>query len=134
MDLQQSHPTVGPKTNQLWAQDSEKTDMQVQSSVLCAAKPLSPPVRVGAKSLFNTTTANDPSSMATAGPKWAQKTITLPPLSRGCHLITPKVLVPNLVLLWFFDCRFCHLELDSAILHAPGLPTFTILFSDTLYF
>lgn len=32
-------------------------------------------------------------SMATSssGPKWAQKTITLPPQRRGCHLITPKV-------------------------------------------
>lgn len=66
--------------------------MQVQSSVLCAAKPLSPPARVRA---ITTTTANDPSSMATTSPKWAQKTITLPPLRRGCHLITPKVFMPN---------------------------------------
>lgn len=36
--------------------------------------------------------ATDRASMASAsGPKWAQKTITLPPLRRGCHLITPKV-------------------------------------------
>ncbi|CAN6678280.1 unnamed protein product [Malus baccata var. baccata] len=27
---------------------------------------------------------------AAGGPKWAQKTITLPPLKRGCHLVTPK--------------------------------------------
>nr|XP_043631216.1 uncharacterized protein LOC122602692 isoform X4 [Erigeron canadensis] len=35
------------------------------------------------------------SSMAAAaasGPKWAQKTITLPPHNRGCHLITPKIM------------------------------------------
>ncbi|GJT31928.1 UPF0047 protein-like protein, partial [Tanacetum coccineum] len=25
-----------------------------------------------------------------SAPKWAQKTITLPPHNRGCHLITPK--------------------------------------------
>lgn len=24
-------------------------------------------------------------------PKWAQKTVTLPPQKRGCHLITPLV-------------------------------------------
>ncbi|GMN34623.1 hypothetical protein TIFTF001_004788 [Ficus carica] len=28
---------------------------------------------------------------AASSPKWAQKTITLPPLRRGCHLITPKI-------------------------------------------
>ncbi|KAJ6999116.1 hypothetical protein NC653_015066 [Populus alba x Populus x berolinensis] len=27
---------------------------------------------------------------AAAAPRWAQKTITLPPHRRGCHLITPK--------------------------------------------
>ncbi|XP_076946350.1 UPF0047 protein C4A8.02c [Bidens hawaiensis] len=37
-----------------------------------------------------TTTTSDPSTMA--APKWAQKTITLPPHNRGCHLITPKIL------------------------------------------
>jgi len=36
--------------------------------------------------------ATDRASMASSsGAKWAQKTITLPPLRRGCHLITPKV-------------------------------------------
>nr|XP_034931352.1 UPF0047 protein YjbQ-like isoform X2 [Populus alba]TKS03091.1 UPF0047 protein C4A8.02c [Populus alba] len=28
---------------------------------------------------------------AAAAPRWAQKTITLPPHRRGCHLITPKI-------------------------------------------
>lgn len=39
------------------------------------------------------TPATERGSMATSsnGPKWAQKTITLPPQRRGCHLITPKV-------------------------------------------
>ncbi|XP_010459807.1 PREDICTED: uncharacterized protein LOC104740802 isoform X2 [Camelina sativa] len=37
--------------------------------------------------------ATDRASMASSsGPKWAQKTITLPPQRRGCHLITPKIL------------------------------------------
>jgi hypothetical protein len=32
----------------------------------------------------------------TAVPKWTQKTVTLPPQKRGCHLITPLVsLIPN---------------------------------------
>ncbi|KAK7828312.1 calcium-binding protein cml38 [Quercus suber] len=70
------------------------------SSVFLAAKP---PAAAGAawaplrvNSLYTsrpptpTTTTNDPNSMAAAGPKWAQKTITLPPQRRGCHLITPK--------------------------------------------
>lgn len=62
------------------------------SSVFLAAKPASAPVRV--RSLYTSrtpSTANDPNSMAAAAPKWAQKTITLPPQRRGCHLITPKV-------------------------------------------
>jgi hypothetical protein len=62
------------------------------SSVFLAAKPASAPVRV--RSLYASrtpSTANDPNSMAAAAPKWAQKTITLPPQRRGCHLITPKV-------------------------------------------
>ena len=37
--------------------------------------------------------ATDRGSMASpsGAPKWAQKTITLPPQRRGCHLITPMV-------------------------------------------
>ncbi|KAF3446962.1 hypothetical protein FNV43_RR12142 [Rhamnella rubrinervis] len=86
--------------------------MQVQSSALCAAKPLSTPLRVGAKSPFSTSTASDPSSMATAGPKWAQKTITLPPLSRGCHLITPKITKEIDQDLSEFKCGLAHLFLQ----------------------
>lgn len=67
------------------------------SSVFLAAKPPGAawaPLRVN--SLYTSrpptpATTNDPNSMAAAGPKWAQKTITLPPQRRGCHLITPKV-------------------------------------------
>ncbi|KAE9456815.1 hypothetical protein C3L33_11311, partial [Rhododendron williamsianum] len=86
------------------------------SSVILGAKPLplwSPIVIL--KSLYTpktTTTTfsfNDsfsggvsmaaaPPATATA-PKWAQKTITLPPHKRGCHLITPKVFR-------FFPCFF----------------------------
>lgn len=86
------------------------------SSVILGAKPLplwSPIVIL--KSLYTPKTAtttfsfNDsysggvsmaaaPPATATA-PKWAQKTITLPPHKRGCHLITPKVFR-------FFPCFF----------------------------
>ncbi|KAK9097639.1 hypothetical protein Syun_024684 [Stephania yunnanensis] len=42
------------------------------------------------------TTTGDRSSSAmntmAPAPKWAQKTITLPPHKRGCHLITPKII------------------------------------------
>lgn len=47
----------------------------------------------GIKSVYTPTTNPSSESMATSGgPKWAQKTITLPPLKRGCHLVTAKVL------------------------------------------
>lgn len=69
-------------------------ELMQTSSVFFAAKPALPLGCV--RSLYTTqapSTANDPNSMAAAGagPKWAQKTITLPPQRRGCHLITPKV-------------------------------------------
>ncbi|XP_019170826.1 PREDICTED: uncharacterized protein LOC109166322 isoform X1 [Ipomoea nil] len=35
--------------------------------------------------------SSSPISMASA-PRWAQKTITLPPQTRGCHLVTSKIL------------------------------------------
>lgn len=74
--------------------------MQVSSICL----PAKVPVRV--KSLHtNPATVNDPTSTAkVAAPKWAQKTITLPPLKRGCHLITSKVCeLLNLYLNHFFS-------------------------------
>lgn len=59
-------------------------------------KPAPAPSYIRVKSLYNpttTTTVDDRSSNSMAtGPKWAQKTITLPPHRRGCHLITPKIL------------------------------------------
>ncbi|KAK2988155.1 hypothetical protein RJ640_020637 [Escallonia rubra] len=53
-------------------------------------------IRVKALYTPNKTTFNDPSdskmAAAATAPKWAQKTITLPPQRRGCHLVTPKIL------------------------------------------
>lgn len=63
------------------------TPKAMQSSTIFFSVPL----RV--RSVFTPANpATERASMATSsGPKWAQKTITLPPLRRGCHLITPKV-------------------------------------------
>ncbi|KAE8057480.1 hypothetical protein FH972_014170 [Carpinus fangiana] len=83
------------------------------SSVFFAAKPASAPVRV--RSLYTSrtpSTANDPNSMAAAAPKWAQKTITLPPQRRGCHLITPKIVKEIGQDLSEFKCGLAHLFLQ----------------------
>ncbi|BAT80163.1 hypothetical protein LR48_Vigan04g001200 [Vigna angularis] len=82
--------------------------MQV-SSICLAAKV---PVRV--KSLqTNPATINDPTSIA--APKWSQKTITLPPLKRGCHLVTSKpsaqILKEVGLELSGFKCGLAHLFL-----------------------
>lgn len=72
----------------------EPMPMQALLLSLGAKAPLtSPQIRV--KSLYPPAPFNDPtdstSMAAFTAPKWAQKTITLPPHRRGCHLITPKV-------------------------------------------
>ncbi|KVI07638.1 Uncharacterized protein family UPF0047 [Cynara cardunculus var. scolymus] len=48
------------------------------------------PFRNSATCSFRVTPTTLPDSSTMAAPKWAQKTITLPPHNRGCHLITPK--------------------------------------------
>ncbi|XP_008237871.1 PREDICTED: UPF0047 protein C4A8.02c isoform X3 [Prunus mume] len=72
------------------------------------------PVRVVNCSLARapSTTVNDPNSMAAAGPKWAQKTITLPPQRRGCHLITPQIVKEIGQELSDFNCGLAHLFLQ----------------------
>ncbi|KAH1209256.1 UPF0047 protein C4A8.02c [Glycine max] len=81
--------------------------MQVSSICL----PAKVPVRV--KSLHtNPATVNDPTSTAkVAAPKWAQKTITLPPLKRGCHLITSKIVKEVRQELSEYQCGLAHLFL-----------------------
>ncbi|GAB2213962.1 hypothetical protein Droror1_Dr00018290, partial [Drosera rotundifolia] len=64
-------------------------------SISAAKQLLLPPQRVRfLRRPITAATVADRSSMAAtvvgANPKWAQKTITLPPQCRGCHLITPK--------------------------------------------
>ncbi|MED6206152.1 hypothetical protein PIB30_024315 [Stylosanthes scabra] len=46
-----------------------------------------------------------------AAPKWAQKTITLPPHKRGCHLITPKIVKEIQQDLSGFKCGLAHVFL-----------------------
>ncbi|XP_041017674.1 UPF0047 protein YjbQ-like [Juglans microcarpa x Juglans regia] len=89
------------------------------SFMFSPAKPTFAPLRV--RSLYTSptpSTANDPSSMAEAAaaagaaPKWAQKTITLPPQKRGCHLITPKIKKEIAQDLLEFKCGLAHLFLQ----------------------
>ncbi|KAL9448789.1 hypothetical protein AB3S75_010848 [Citrus x aurantiifolia] len=76
--------------------------------------PSSPPVRV--KALFTknpgsgTLKNSNPNPMA-SNPRWAQKTVTLPPLRRGCHLITPKIVKEIAQDLSEFKCGLAHLFL-----------------------
>ncbi|GMP44331.1 hypothetical protein CsSME_00013303 [Camellia sinensis var. sinensis] len=96
--------------------------MQIQSSFVSAKAAsvcvCSPIIRV--KSLYYTQkiTHDDPSSAGSMAappppaPKWSQKTITLPPQRRGCHLITPKVLKEIGQDLSGFKCGLAHLFLQ----------------------
>jgi hypothetical protein len=71
----------------------------MQVSSLCVAKfPLS------VKAQHPTLKTKESMAESTA-PKWAQKTIALPPYKRGCHLVTPKV-PPNLNLTIFPQFHF----------------------------
>lgn len=54
-----------------------------------AKKPFSASISLKCQYTPLRTTINSPDSMAS--PKWAQKTVTLPPQRRGCHLVTSKV-------------------------------------------
>jgi len=49
----------------------------------------------------------------TAVPKWTQKTVTLPPQKRGCHLITPLLLKDIEVDLGQFSCGLAHFFLAA---------------------
>ncbi|XP_031120749.1 uncharacterized protein LOC116024005 [Ipomoea triloba] len=83
-----------------------------------AARPRHRPIKTRiVVSQSRTTTIDDPSSysssisMATA-PRWAQKTITLPPQTRGCHLVTSKILKEIGQDLSGFKCGLAHLFLQ----------------------
>ena len=74
----------------LWAFFLVLQQIMYTSSMLFSSSP--PPPLLHVNSLY---TAKPPftavAAAAAAAPRWAQKTITLPPHRRGCHLITPKV-------------------------------------------
>ncbi|CAN4105132.1 unnamed protein product [Withania somnifera] len=53
------------------------------------AKPFSAPISLKSQYTPLRTTINNPSNPM-ASPKWVQKTVTLPPQRRGCHLVTSK--------------------------------------------
>ncbi|XP_019054911.1 PREDICTED: uncharacterized protein LOC104606910 isoform X1 [Nelumbo nucifera] len=86
----------------------------MQASIFISAKPkpFSPPISV--KSQHTPTTLGQPlhSAFPMAAPKWAQKTITLPPQRRGCHLITPKILKEIDQDLSGFKCGLAHFFLQ----------------------
>ncbi|CAK7345938.1 unnamed protein product [Dovyalis caffra] len=78
-------------------------------SMLFSASPPPPPL-LRLNSLY-TANPSFTDSMSAAAPKWAQKTITLPPQRRGCHLITPKILNEIGTDLSEFKCGLAHLFL-----------------------
>ncbi|KAK4751545.1 hypothetical protein SAY87_005027 [Trapa incisa] len=87
----------------------------MQSTAFFSARHLpsaAPPVRVRAV-FTNPSTATDGnnSMAASSGPKWAQKTITLPPQRRGCHLVTSKIMKEIGPDLSEFKCGLAHLFL-----------------------
>ncbi|KAH7566960.1 hypothetical protein JRO89_XS07G0000900 [Xanthoceras sorbifolium] len=87
----------------------------MQSSALFSAVKFNPPPTARVKALYtaNPSTVDDRNHMAAAAnPKWAQKTITLPPHRRGCHLITPKIVKEIGQDLSEFKCGLAHLFLQ----------------------
>lgn len=92
-------------------------------SMLFASRPVSVPAAV--KSLLTPATVNDPNSSkkpdSSMAAKWAQKTITLPPQRRGCHLVTPKVFINSPSL---FFSAFMFVRMILALHHC-----FSLLFS-----
>ncbi|XP_068481238.1 UPF0047 protein C4A8.02c-like isoform X2 [Phaseolus vulgaris] len=83
--------------------------LSMQVSSICLAAKV--PVRVKSQHK-NPATINDPTSMPmVAAPKWSQKTIVLPPLKRGCHLVTSKIVKEVGQELSGFKCGLAHLFL-----------------------
>lgn len=75
------------------------------------AKPFSAPVRLKCQYSPLRTTINNPSD-SMASPKWAQKTVTLPPQRRGCHLVTSKIMKEINQEIAGFKCGLAHLFLQ----------------------
>ncbi|XP_052487007.1 UPF0047 protein C4A8.02c isoform X2 [Gossypium raimondii] len=81
--------------------------MLMQSSVIFSSKP------AWVKAVHRTSSTDSNSMAATVpAPKWAQKTVTLPPLRRGCHLVTSQILKEIRPDLSEFKCGLAHLFLQ----------------------
>ncbi|CAJ2650295.1 unnamed protein product [Trifolium pratense] len=78
----------------------------MQVSSLCVAK-----LPFSVKSQLPTVKTKESMATSTA-PKWAQKTISLPPYKRGCHLVTPKIAKEIEQDLSGFKCGLAHLFLQ----------------------
>ncbi|XWS26070.1 hypothetical protein CRYUN_Cryun27aG0121400 [Craigia yunnanensis] len=87
--------------------------MLMQSSAIFSTKPAWAPVPIRVKALYSTSSGDSNSMAATVpGPKWAQKTIALPPHRRGCHLVTSQILKEIRPDLSEFKCGLAHLFLQ----------------------
>ncbi|KAI4388536.1 hypothetical protein MLD38_000856 [Melastoma candidum] len=84
--------------------------MQPSSLFLSSAKPFATPLRVTA-TLYTVADPNSMSAAGATGPKWAQKTIALPRHTRGCHLVTRKIVKEIEQDLSQFKCGLAHLFL-----------------------
>ncbi|KAF2927726.1 uncharacterized protein [Oryza sativa Japonica Group] len=69
--------------------------------------------RAGAGAVRCELAASAPSSAAgSLAPRWAQRTVVIPPQRRGCHLITPKIVNGIRDDLSEFKCGMAHLFLQ----------------------
>ncbi|KAG0466218.1 hypothetical protein HPP92_017798 [Vanilla planifolia] len=75
---------------------------------LSPAKAQHKPAVASASALAN---ASDSNVTASPSIKWAQKTVVIPPLRRGCHLVTSKILTEIDQDLLGFKCGLAHLFL-----------------------
>ncbi|KAJ6414245.1 hypothetical protein OIU84_006964 [Salix udensis] len=83
----------------------------ISPPMLFSSSPRPPPPQVLRVSSLYAAEPSFSDPMAASAPKWAQKTITLPPHHRGCHLITPKILNEIGSDLSGFKCGLAHLFL-----------------------
>ncbi|XP_059638224.1 UPF0047 protein C4A8.02c isoform X2 [Cornus florida] len=83
-----------------------------QASSLFGTRPLPAPNPITGLTVKSLYTHPDSMAATSTAPKWAQKTITLPPQRRGCHLITPKIVKEIGQDLSGFKCGLAHLFLQ----------------------
>ncbi|KAL2344701.1 hypothetical protein Fmac_005986 [Flemingia macrophylla] len=79
----------------------------MQASSICAAK-----ISIGVRAKQRTEKTDSIAMADSSLPKWAQKTVSLPPLRRGCHLVTSKIVKEIEQDLSGFKCGLAHLFLQ----------------------